>query len=183
MNDKLIASLVLNNGEYMVLGSYGDILPQWIKVNYSDCELRKRCKGTNCNDVRDLMSRRLSEGLANLEGVFSGSKHPGLRMLRDIYVVFYKPRNGAPAVKLEVFNPNDRVSIEELVAYLESQTTDTGYPFLLDRVDEYVRLDPKILDYVRNLIIKGSKDLNPALLTMLQLTNPQKAYLVRRLEA
>ncbi|WP_243665439.1 hypothetical protein [Vulcanisaeta sp. JCM 16159] len=46
-----------------------------------------------------------------------------------------------------------------------------------------MRLDPKILDYVRNLIIKGSKDLNPALLTMLQLTNPQKAYLVRRLEA
>jgi len=69
------------------------------------------------------------------------------------------------------------------VAYLESQTTDTGYPFLLDRVDEYVRLNPSILDYVRNLIIKDSKEANTALLTMLQLTNPQKAYLVRRLEA
>lgn len=135
MNDKLIASLVLNNGEYIVLGSYGDILPQWVKINYSDCELRKRCKGSNCNDVKELMNRRLSEGLANLDKVFSGSDHPGLKMLRDIYVVFYKPRNGAPAVKLEIFNPNNGVSIEELVAYLESQTTDTGYPpFLLDRL-------------------------------------------------
>ncbi len=183
MNDKLIASLVLNNGEYMVLGSYGDVLPQWVRINYSDCELRKRCRDGRCADIKDLMNRRLNEGLVNLEKVFSGSTNPDLRMLRDVYVVFYKPRNGAPAVKLEIFNPGSRLSIEELVAYLESQTTDTGYPFLLDRVDEYVRLDPKVLDYVRNLIIKGSKDLNPALLTMLQLTNPQKAYLVRRLEA
>ncbi|MGC8607423.1 MAG: DNA double-strand break repair nuclease NurA [Vulcanisaeta sp.] len=183
MNDKLIASLVLNNGEYMVLGSYGDILPSWVQINYSDCELRKRCKGTGCDNVKELMNRRLNEGLMNLEQVFSGSSHSGLRMLREIYVVFYKPRNGAPAVKLEVFNPGNKISIDDIVTYLESQTTDTGYPFLLDRVDEYVRLDPKILDYVRSLIIKGSKDLNPALLTMLQLTNPQKAYLVRRLEA
>ncbi|GAB6944054.1 DNA double-strand break repair nuclease NurA [Vulcanisaeta sp. JCM 14467] len=185
MNDKLIASLVLNNGEYMVLGNYGEVMPQWVRVNYGDCELRKRCGGKNasCSDIKELMSRRLSEGLANIEKVFSGSAHPGLSMLSRVQVVFYKPRNGAPAVKLEVFNPSDKVSIDELVAYLESQTTDTGYPFLLDRVDEYVRLDPRILDYVRNLIIKGSKDLNPALLTMLQLTNPQKAYLVRRLEA
>ncbi len=108
MNDKLIASLVLSNGEYMVLGNYGDILPpQWLRINYGDCELRKRCKSGKCDDIRDLMSRRLSEGLVNLERVFSGSTHPGLKMLRDIYVVFYKPRNGAPAVKLEVFNPSD----------------------------------------------------------------------------
>ncbi|BDR93272.1 DNA double-strand break repair nuclease NurA [Vulcanisaeta souniana] len=183
MNDKLIASLTLNNGEYMVLGSYGDILPPWIQINYNDCELRKRCNGKECDGVRELMSRRLSEGLVNIEHVFSGSTHPGLKMLKEVIVAFYKPRNGSPAVKLEIYNPSDRFNIEELITYLESQTTDTGYPFLIDRVDEYVRLDPRILDYVRSLIIKGSKDLNPALLTMLQLTNPQKAYLVKRLEA
>ncbi len=183
MNDKLIASLILNNGEYMILGKYSDILPQWVKINYSDCELRKRCKGNDCKDIKELMNNRLNEGLTNLERVFNGSAHPGLSMLKDIDVIFYKPRNGAPAVKLEIYNPSNTINIEQLVSYLESQTTDTGYPFLLDRVDEYVRLDSKILDYVRNLIIRGSKDLNSALLTMLQLTNPQKAYLVKRLEA
>jgi hypothetical protein len=183
VNDKLIASLVLNNGEYVVLGSYGEIMPQWVRVNYGDCELRKRCKGGDCPDVRSLMSRRLEEGLSNLDRVFSGEVYSGLSHLREVNVIFYKPHNGAPAVKLEVYNPGNAIKLEDLVAYLESQTTDTGYPFLLDRVDEYVRLNPSILDYVRNLIIKDSKEANTALLTMLQLTNPQKAYLVRRLEA
>ena len=183
-NDKLMATLALNGGEYVVLGSYGEVLPQWVRVNYGDCELRKRCKGGDCREVISLMERRLEEGLHNLDKVFSGEAHPGLAHLREVEVVFYRSRNGAPAVKLEVYNPQgSALKLEDLVAYLESQTTDTGYPFLLDRVDEYVRLSPSILDYVRNLIIKGSREANTVLLTMLQLTNPQKAYLVRRLEA
>nr|KJR72703.1 MAG: single-stranded DNA endonuclease [Vulcanisaeta sp. AZ3] len=183
VNDKLLASLVLNNGEYFVLGSYSDILPQWVRINYEDCELKRNCEGKDCEGIKALMSKRLREGLENLDRVFNGVGYEGLRWLKDVQVVFYRPRNGAPAVKLEVLNPGGVLSIEDVVAYLESQTTDTGYPFLLDRVDEYVRVDARILDYVRNLMINGSKDLNAALMTMLQLTNPQKAYLVKRLEA
>ncbi|WP_069806877.1 DNA double-strand break repair nuclease NurA [Vulcanisaeta thermophila] len=185
VNDKLMMSLILKPGEYVVLGRHGDLLPRWLEINYNDCELRKHCRGGDCPEVRALMRRRLEEGLENLGRVFTGDdgRLRGISLVKDITTVFYRPRNGAPAVKLEVLNPGGALGIEDLVSYLESQTTDTGYPFLLDRVDEYVRLNPSILDYVRSMVLRESTELSEALVTMLQLTNPQKAYLVRRLEA
>jgi len=179
MNDKLAMSLALDGGEYYVLGTYGDVLPRWLEINYNDCELRRRCRG-ECPEVKSRMRERLEEGLKNLEKVLNSTQYPGLSELRNVKIAYYRPRNGASAVKIEVLEGN--VGLEDTIAYLESQTTDTGYPFLLDRVDEYVRVDPRMLDYVRTLMIRNS-GVNDVVMRMLEFTNPQKSYLFKRMDA
>ena len=61
VNDKVMLSLILNRGEYVVLGTFGEILPKWIEINYTQCEIEKRCKGrkVKCEDVIERMKQRL----------------------------------------------------------------------------------------------------------------------------
>ncbi len=185
-NDKLLMSLILRQGEYVDIGTFRDLLPKWIEVNYSDCELRRRCKeGKDCKAIIERMRRRLEEGLKNVDRVLNSppERLKWISKLGDIHVVFYKPRECRTAVKLEVYIPEKSTfTIEDVISFLEARTGSTGYPFLLDRVDEYVRVDSRILDYVRSLILKEVREWEEVYDLFLQLTNPQKAYLYRRLE-
>lgn len=182
VNDKLAMSLVLRRGEYANVGSFREILPRWIRVNYMDCEVKKGMG-------RDEAERRLNEGLQNLERVFTGDggRLRGVSRIGDLNVLFYKAQNSSIATKVEVLD-FAKIGHDKIVSYLASQTTSTGYPYLLDLVDVYVRVNPMILDYVRTLLLKnvgagpGEQDVKEVVTSLLQLTNPQKAYLYKQLE-
>lgn len=181
-NDKLVMSLVLRKGEYVNLGKFSEILPNWLRVNYTDCEVKRGM-------ARELAESRLAEGLENLKRVFSGDggRLKGIRRVADTEVVFYKATNTDVATKLEVLDFGN-LGVDNIVGYLASQTTLTGYPYLLDLVDTYVRVDPRLLDYVRSRIVgevearDRPEDIRKIIITLLQLTNPQKAYLYRPME-
>jgi len=182
VNDKLIASLLLNKGEYIDLGNYGEILPKWIQVNYMDCEVKRGMS-------KDEAERRLNEGLENLKRVFNGDggRLRGIPKVADTRLVFYKAPVTAVATKLEILDLGG-LGIPNIVGYLSSQTTNTGYPYLLDLVDTYVRVDSRLLDYVKTLLTKYAglnvedNRVKELVNTLLQLTNPQKAYLYRQME-
>lgn len=184
VNDKVASSLILDQGTYLHLGTYKEILPKWLEINYRDCELRKKCRGRiKCSDVEKLMIKRLEEGYSNLERVFTGdfSKWLGLKNIKDIEVIFYKAFSMKVSTKIELLNFSD-YNTHDIITYLEATTSCTGYPHILDRIDEYVRVDNRLLDYVRTLIIRYSNnDVLTALLT--DLTNLQKAHLYKHLEA
>ncbi len=182
INDKLTASLILNKGEYISLGSYGSLLPQWLQVNYMDCEIKKGMS-------REEAERRLNEGIENLKRVFNGDggRLSGIPKIADIELIFYKAPITTVATKLEVLDLGG-IGVSNIVGYLSSQTTSTGYPYLLDLVDTYVRVDSRLLDYVKTLLTRyaGSSvsddNVRELINTLLQLTNPQKAYLYRQME-
>ncbi len=184
VNDKVASSLILDRGTYLRLGTYEEILPKWLEINYKDCELKKRCRDrVRCSDVEKLMIKRLEEGYRNLERVFTGdfNKWLGLRNVKNIEVIFYKASSIKVSTKIELLNFSN-YDTHDIVTYLEATTSCTGYPHILDRIDEYVRIDNKLLDYVRTLMIRyGDNDILTMLLT--DLTNLQKAYLYKHLEA
>lgn len=181
-NDKLMASLLLNKGEYISLGNYGSVLPQWLQINYMDCETKRGMS-------REEAERRLNEGIENLKRVFNGDggRLKGIPKVADTELIFYKAPITAVATKLEVLDLGG-IGVPNLVGYLSSQTTNTGYPYLLDLVDTYVRVDSRLLDYVKSLLTRyaglsiSDSNVKELINTLLQLTNPQKAYLYRQME-
>lgn len=184
VNDKLITSLILKENEFLHIGKFSEILPKWIEINYTQCEKLKRCKDKCSEDVEELLNMRLIEGRKNLEKVFSGEygKFEGIQYIKDIEVVYYKAKNAITSTKVEILNFSN-YSTSEIISILANLSTHTGYPFILDRVDEFVRVDSRVLDYVRQQIIKQSSLLNKDLVNMyLTLTNLQKQYLYRPLD-
>lgn len=136
-----------------------------------------------CWDEEEHVKRRRAEegGRSNLEAVFNSE----LRSLRDVVVAFYKAFNSSIATKVEVLDFGGGLGVDRVVGgFLAGQTTDTGYPYILDTVDTVVRIDSRLLDYVRTLLIKNANEVSSDLINaLLQLTNPQKAYLYKQLEA
>ena len=183
VNDKVITSLVLKPGQYYILGKFEEVLPKWIEINYKQCELIKRCKDKSCPDVEEIMLRRLEEGLENLNRVFTGcyGKYKYVQHIKDIVIAFYKARNAITSTKIEILNFNSKFRVDDIISVLEKLSTNTGYPFILDRVDEYIRLNNRILDYIRILIIR-ELDTFDKINTFMNLTNLQKSYMYKRLE-
>ncbi len=169
VNDKLLMSMMLERGEYLELGTFGEILPKWVDVNYVKC----------WEDEDHVKRRRAEEGRSNLEAVFNSE----LGALKDVVVAFYKALNSSIATKVEVLDFGG-LGVDRVIGFLAGQTTDTGYPYILDTVDTVVRIDSRLLDYVRTLLIKNANEVSSDLINaLLQLTNPQKAYLYKQLEA
>ena len=187
-NDKIFASLILDNGEYMTLGTFRDVLPRWLRINYSMCdEPRLADKIIECAERGELVPgvdpvakqcNRIVEGLRNLDRVFSTEQYPGISRLGDVTVVFYKSQGNMLATKAEVLDLGG-IGLDEVIGFLDSTTSPvTGYPILLDIVDNYVRVDQNVLGYVATLMIKEATSIDDrTLVTMLQLTNAQKGYL------
>ncbi|MFP3307095.1 MAG: DNA double-strand break repair nuclease NurA [Thermocladium sp.] len=169
VNDKLLMSMMLDRGQYIELGTFGELLPKWVEVNYLKC----------WSDEEYLRKRRFEEGRSNLEAVFNSE----LGSLKGVEVAFYKAMNSAIATKIEVLDFGG-LGLDKVIGFLAGQTTNTGYPYILDTVDTVVRIDTRLLDYVRTLLIRNASEVSSDLINaLLQLTNPQKAYLYKQLEA
>ncbi|AEM38765.1 NurA domain protein [Pyrolobus fumarii 1A] len=164
LNDKTLASIVLQPGEYITLGSFDELLPDYARI----------------------AARRAPEKAAKIVAERLSQRPEYSRII----VAFYKP-SGVPrswqAVKVEVYAPwlARREAVEKAVSHLNTLTSSTtGLPYPIDMIDEYVRLEARALEVVRHQLMKhlaaklvenGLPEDRAVLLTLH--TNPEKRYL------
>jgi hypothetical protein len=180
VNDKIAASTFLRTGEYFSLGKLRDHLPRYVAIHYADCEggseresiLRcYRGEPAKLSARGEMLCRRLREFDINFKRVLESSQHPYLRLLGDVEVVFYRPYGHKVAVRVEVLDLGN-LGVDEIVSYLASTTSSvTGYPQVLDAVDQYVRVSPDFVEAVLTALL--SKTPEP-LTHLLWPTNMQK---------
>ncbi|MGC9182155.1 DNA double-strand break repair nuclease NurA [Thermogladius sp.] len=157
INDRLLMSLVLEPGEYFVLGSYRELRDRL-------AESARRAGG----EVARALYPRLEwlERLNTVYGSWAG----------QVKVVFYKPRlTVSPlAVKVEVYEAGGW-GLPEVLAALSGVTGSTGFPTPLDYVDSLAHVRPETRRTVYELLHAelSKRDLNLAKLLM-SLVNPQK---------
>ncbi len=167
LNDKSLASLVLQPGRYLVLDYYVNLLPEYASIATTHVPPSK---------LAELVSERLEER----------------EDYGRIVVAFYKPSSvpgSWQAVKLEVFAPwlSQEEAVERVVSHLDTLTNrSTGLPYPIDFIDQLVRLEARALDIVRQRLFKllaeklvenGLPEDKALLLTFY--TNPEKRYLYR----
>ncbi len=167
LNDKSLASLVLQPGRYLVLGRYSELLPLYARLVSSRVPPEKMAR---------LVEERLGER----------SEYG------DVIVAFYKPSRvpeAWQAVKLEVYAPwlEPEEAVRRVVSHLDLLTNRaTGLPYPIDFIDQIVRLEARALDIVRQrlfrllaekLVENGLPEDKALLLTFY--TNPEKRYLYR----
>lgn len=180
VNDKITASTFLRPGEYFSLGKLRDLLPRYVAIHYADCEggsekesiLRcYRGEPAKLSARGERLCRRLREFDLNFRQVLESSQYPYLRLLGDVEVVYYMPHGHKTAVRAEVLDLGN-LSVDEIVSYLASTTSSvTGYPQVLDAVDQYVRVSPDFVEAVLTALL--SKTPKP-LTHLLWPTNMQK---------
>jgi NurA domain. len=180
INDKIVASTFLKPGEYFSLGKLRELLPNYVKIHYADCEggaerdaiLRcYRGEAARLSAKGERLCGRLKEFDSNFKQVLESSQYPYLRLLGDIEVVFYMPHGHRTAVRVEVLDLGG-LGVDNIVSFLASTTSSiTGYPQVLDAVDQYVRVSPEFVEAVLTALLSKT----PGTLThLLWPTNMQK---------
>jgi len=158
-NDKLLASLVLEPGEYIVIESYLEELRKYLELHASK------------NRYKVVLGRINSCMRApgdSLEGMLC-------RYMERTSVVFYRHKGGsvAPqATRLDVY-PGDRV--DRVVAYCMESTTENNVPAPIDYVDRYVRIDSQTIKRLHRLLKIHS--IGREVEVAFNIANPQKKYL------
>ncbi|MEM1923626.1 MAG: DNA double-strand break repair nuclease NurA [Pyrobaculum sp.] len=156
INDKIVATAILKPGEYMSIGRLRDILPKWAAIHYAECEggqhresIMKCVEGVSVSLAPryEKLCKRLREFGVNFEAVLTSEEYPSLKHLGDVEVVYYKPLGHATAVRVEILDLGG-VGVDKLVSYLASTTSHTGFPHILDAVDQYVRVTPELVEAV-----------------------------------
>ncbi|AET31848.1 DNA double-strand break repair nuclease NurA [Pyrobaculum ferrireducens] len=180
VNDKVAASAMLRPGEYFSLGKLRDLLPRWVSIHYADCEggpereaILKCYKGerVGLSPKGERLCRRLVEFGQNFNAVLTTSTYPHLRLLGDVEVVYYMPPGHRTAVRVEVLDMGG-LGVGEIVSYLASTTsTVTGYPQILDAVDQYVRVSPDLVEAVLTALLSKTPE---SLTHLMWPTNMQK---------
>ncbi|MFN7105370.1 MAG: DNA double-strand break repair nuclease NurA [Pyrobaculum sp.] len=178
INDKVATSYILRPGEYFSLGKLRELLPKWAKIHYLECggvdrEEVLRCyrDGAPPRDAKAERSCiRLKEFEENFSAILHSSRYPHLRHLGDMEVIYYMPHGHKTAVRIEVLDFGN-YGIEDVVAYLASSTSPTtGYPQVLDAVDQYVRTSPELAEAILTAVVTRS----PELALLMWPTNTQK---------
>jgi hypothetical protein len=158
-NDRAIASIILNHGEYLVLGSYGEIRERIIQ------RLREK--------LRDGVPHPRAAARARwIEKILNSYRQHAER----VKVVFYKPMLSTVklAVKTEVAEAGGW-SVEKVVSALSKITGSTGFPTPLDYVDALASVRQDIKRLVYELLYSKLYQRNKELATLLSsLVNPQK---------
>jgi hypothetical protein len=180
VNDKIAASALLRPGEYFSLGKLRDILPRWVFIHYADCEggpereaILKCYEGerVSLSPKGERLCRRLVEFGENFSAVLTTSTYPHLRLLGDVEVVYYMPPGHRTAVRVEILDTGG-LGLGEIVSYLASTTsTVTGYPHILDAVDQYVRVSPDLVEAVLTALLSKTPE---SLTHLMWPTNMQK---------
>ncbi|OWJ54813.1 DNA double-strand break repair nuclease NurA [Pyrodictium delaneyi] len=162
LNDKAIMSLLLGNGEYLVLGSFGELLPRYAEIIAAE-------KGVEPRKYQGIVEERLA----------------ARREYSRVIVAFYKPSVSHPnhqAVRVEVLDYGG-LGLEKTLSMLNKLTNPaTGLPYPIDVVDEYTRLESRMLELLRRKIVGHLASMLEAVggsgaLVLLGHTNPEKRYI------
>lgn len=180
VNDKIAASAVLRQGEYLVLGKLRDILPRWAQLHYAECEGRAerdhilRCAGgeaVKLSERGERLCNRLREFGINFRRVLESGDYPNLRHLGDVEVAYYVPPGHKTAIRVEVLDFG-ALGIDNVISYLASTaSTVTGFPQILDSVDQYVRVSQDLVEAVLTALLTKTPD---SLAYIMWPTNAQK---------
>jgi len=164
VNDKALATYVLNPGEWVDLETYSDLayyLSKFIEKHKGELPART---------VRTLENR-----LAWIIAVMRKSDY----LTSSIRVAVYKarlPTYFMAATKIEAW-PSNELSMEDMVAFLSSITGVNGVPHPIDLVDSMCRVRKEVLhltqQQLQSELVKLLND--PALaMSLAGLTNPEK---------
>jgi len=160
LNDKALMSLLLGPGEYAAAGRFRDLLPRYAEMLAAE-------KGRSPARYRMVVEERLRE-------------RP---MYGDVLVAFYRPTRpvrGGYAVRVEVLDYGG-LGVERVLSVLNGLTNPaTGLPYPVDLVDEYTRIEARVLELLRRRVVAHLASLlGPAArgaLSVLAHTNPEKRY-------
>ena len=158
-NDKLVASLILEPGEYVVIESYLEEFRKYLEAYSLKNVYRRILKIIDyCVEApEDSLERRLC------------------RYMERTAIAFYKHKGGsvAPqATRLDVYPGED---VDKVVAYCMENTTENNVPAPIDYVDRYVRIESQTIKRLHQLLRTHSKGREVEV--ALNITNPQKKYL------
>jgi hypothetical protein len=158
-NDKLVASLILEPGEYIVIESYLEEFRKYLEAYSLKNMYRRILKIIDyCVEApEDSLERRLC------------------RYMERTAIAFYKHKGGsvAPqATRLDVYPGED---VDKVVAYCMENTTENNVPAPIDYVDRYVRIESQTIKRLHQLLRTHSKGREVEV--ALNITNPQKKYL------
>ena len=159
LNDRTIASIILNHGEYLVLGTYVDLgkrITQQLREKFRD----------------EAPHPRASARARWIEKILNSYRQHAHR----VKVVFYKPMLSTVklAVKTEIAETSDW-SVEKVVSALSKITGNTGFPTPLDYVDALASVRQDLKRLVYELVYSKLYQRNKELATLLiSLVNPQK---------
>jgi len=158
-NDKLVASLILEPGEYVVIESYLEEFRKYLEAYSLKSVYRRILKIIDyCVEApEDSLERRLC------------------RYMERTAIAFYKHKGGsvAPqATRLDVYPGED---VDKVVAYCMENTTENNVPAPIDYVDRYVRIESQTIKRLHQLLRTHSKGREVEV--ALNITNPQKKYL------
>ena len=158
-NDKLVASLILEPGEYVVIESYLEEFRKYLEAYSLKSVYRRILKIIDyCVEApEDSLERRLC------------------RYMERTAIAFYKHKGGsvAPqATRLDVYPGED---VDKVVAYCMENTTENNVPAPIDYVDRYVRIESQTIKRLHQLL--GTHSKGREVEVALNITNPQKKYL------
>ncbi len=160
-NDKLLASIILEPGEYLIIENY-------LEAHKKYLELAAASRGENAGRLLKII-----EYCASLpENMPQGSL---CSRMKNTAVVFYRhkgPTGYPQATRLDIY-PSSRV--EEVVEYAMKHTTENNVPEPIDYVDRYVRIDAATIKRLYQIL--RSINSSPESLIALSLTNLQKRYI------
>ncbi len=169
INDKAIATYILEQGEWIDIGTYADIAYYLHRVLES-------VKKENTLPKRIRIS--LNERMSWIVGVIDETTHAA-----SIRVAIYKsttPTYFMLATKVEIWPSND-LHYEDIIAYLSTITGANGVPHPIDLVDSMCRVKKNALYLAQQQLFKELTNVlgNPRLaMSIAGLTNPEKMYKV-----
>jgi len=167
LNDKAVMSIVLKPGNYVVLGSFSDLVPRYAEIIAEDRRRKGKEVRGYVEGVKELLEKRKEYG--------------------EITVAFYKPRQGPKqAIRIEILDYG-KLGVKRILSILSTLTNPaTGLPYPIDIVDSYVRLESYMLELVRRRVIKHlvemlrEEGLRSEHVIVLSHTNPEKRYLYEK---
>jgi len=160
LSDRVLMTMILEEGEYHVAGDYVSIL-RGLKSVFEKLE-----------DEEGEEASLLRSRIQWLESIVNRYK---VRVAERVKIVFYKPRSPRSlAVKAEVYEPRGW-RISEVVEALMGSTGSTGFPIPLDYVDQMASITPAVRQLVYDLVKSklSARDAELAEILM-KLVNPQK---------
>jgi len=157
-NDKALASLVLDPGEYIEVGDMLNVLRSYLSYLGRDRALKAleaACSGEEGDYARQLCD-----------------------MLRDTVVVLYRAHGEAvhpQATRIDVYPSS---SVEKVLRYVMLESSHNSVPIPIDIVDRLVRIESSSIRRFHSMLLAFARSFETV--ALLGLTNPQKGYLLKR---
>ncbi len=157
VNDKALATLLLNPGEAMSIGKLG----------------------TSSVIIDALLE--IGRKAAFDEFVDSNP------WIRDVYVVFIKPKRSRHVVRLEILDYGG-IGFRDILGWINENSSHTACPYILDVVDRYTAISNIIYELTRKIMIRSTAHTLSKLLKgleieevdlLLELADLQKKYVPR----